>query len=166
MNTQTFVGNLTRDPELKVSTNGKTFAKLSLAVNEKQGEKDVAHYLDLTVWGAFAENVAESLHKGSRVIVQTRVNTYKQTVNVDGVDRERTMVGFTVSAIGPDLRFATAEVTKKAKADSSFDGPPEEQEAAPAPRQQATKSPAQKAAKAPARVAAAEVVVEDDGDLF
>lgn len=110
----TIVGNLVADP--KLFTKGKNpRAVFTIAENERprEGEEEGrSHFMQCTAWGTLGENLAESLSKGQRVVATGRVNTYKKEVEVDGEDLEMTMTSFTVSAIGPDLRWATAEVTK------------------------------------------------------
>src|SRR5215213_9910474 len=72
--------NLTRDPELRSTTDGKSVARVSLAVTPRRREQGAwvdgtTTFLDGTVWGSQAENVAKSLHTGDRVIVIGRVET-------------------------------------------------------------------------------------------
>jgi len=120
MNTTTFVGNLTADPKLIEGASGKMRATFTVAVNEGQGEDERTHFLSVTAFGTLGENLAKSLTKGQRVIVSGRVNTYKKEVEIDGEAKSLTMTGFTASAAGPDLRFATAQVSKVARS-VSFD---------------------------------------------
>jgi single-strand DNA-binding protein len=114
MNTTTFVGNLVADPRLVVSDAGKPRATFTVAVNEgEQGsDHEKTHFLNVTAFGTLGENLANSLSKGQRVIVSGRLNTYKKAVAIGGEDKEITMVSFTASAVGPDLRWATAKVVK------------------------------------------------------
>jgi len=120
MNTTTFVGNLTADPKLIEGASGKMRSTFTVAVNEGQGEDEKTHFLNVTAFGTLGENLAKSLGKGQRVIVSGRVNTYKKEVEIDGETKSLTMTGFTASAAGPDLRFATAQVSKVART-VSFD---------------------------------------------
>jgi single-strand DNA-binding protein len=85
-----------------------------MAVNDRyqdrQGEwQEVTSFIDLTMWGDLAENAAESLGKGARVVVFGRLRQDTWTAE-DGTNRSR--LELTVEEIGPSLRFATAEVTK------------------------------------------------------
>lgn len=114
MNNTTFVGNLTADPKLVIGDTGKPRATFTVAVNEgEQGsEHEKAHFINVTAFGTLGENLASSLSKGQRVIVAGRLNTYKKAVQIGGEDKELTMVSFTASAVGPDLRWAVAKVTK------------------------------------------------------
>ena len=115
MNAVTIVGNLTADPKL-YGKDGKTpRAVFTIAVNEapRDGEEEgKSHFLSCTAWGTLAENLVESLGKGNRVVATGRFNTYPKEVEIDGDEVNLTMTSFTVTAIGPDLRWATADVTK------------------------------------------------------
>jgi len=112
MNAIHFVGNLTADPKLIEGASGKPRATFTVAVNEGQGEDEKAHFVNVTAFGTLGENLAKSLVKGQRVIVAGRLNTYKKEVEIDGEVKNITMVNFTASAVGPDLRWARAKVAK------------------------------------------------------
>lgn len=112
MNSTTFVGNLTRDPELRHSQDGSPRASLSVAVNEGQGDNEKTHFVNVTAFGTLGENVAKSLKKGQRVVVVGRLDTYAKEVQVSGEDKKLTLTNFIASALGPDLRWATADVTR------------------------------------------------------
>ena len=109
MNSISLVGNLTGDPKLIFGDSGKARATFSVAVNEGQGETEKTHFVNVTAFGTLAENIADSLSKGQRVVVVGRLNTYSKDVTIDGDDKSLTMVSFTASAIGPDLRWAVRE---------------------------------------------------------
>lgn len=112
----TVVGNLTADPELRYTQNGLAVANFTIAstprtfdrqANEwKDGE---ALFLRASVWREFAEHVASSLTKGSRVIVQGRL---KQRSYETKEGEKRTSMELEVDEIGPSLRYATAQVTR------------------------------------------------------
>ena len=112
----TVVGNLTASPELKFTPNGAAVANFTVAstprtfdrqTNEwKDGE---ALFLRCSVWREAAENVAESLTKGMRVIVQGRLRA-RSYDDRDG--NRRTSWELDVDEVGPALRFATAKVTR------------------------------------------------------
>ena len=112
----TVVGNLTAPPELRFTPNGAAVANFTVAStprtfdrqsNEwKDGE---ALFLRCSVWKEVAENVAESLDKGMRVIVQGRLKA-RSYDDKDG--NRRTSWELEVDEIGPALRFATAKVTR------------------------------------------------------
>ena len=73
-NTVTVVGNVTRDPELRFTPGGAPVTNFSVAWNRKdQNDEDVVSFFDITCWRSLAENVAESITKGQRVIVYGRL---------------------------------------------------------------------------------------------
>jgi single-strand DNA-binding protein len=119
----TVVGNLTSDPELRYTQNGLAVANFTIAstprnfdraANEwKDGE---ALFLRASVWREFAEHVAGSLTKGSRVIVTGRL---KQRSYETKEGEKRTSIELEVDEIGPSLRYATATVTRAAASSSS-----------------------------------------------
>ena len=114
----TVVGNLTADPELRYTQNGLAVANFTIAstprtfdrqANEwKDGE---ALFLRASVWREFAEHVAGSLTKGSRVIASGRL---KQRSYETKEGEKRTTMELEVDEIGPSLRYATASVTRAA----------------------------------------------------
>lgn len=114
----TVVGNLTADPELRYTQNGLPVANFTIAstprtfdrqANEwKDGE---ALFLRASVWREFAEHVAGSLTKGSRVIATGRL---KQRSYQDREGNNRTSIELEVDEIGPSLRYATAQVVRAA----------------------------------------------------
>ena len=112
----TVVGNLTGDPELRFTPSGTAVANFRVAstsrtLDKVSGEwKDgEALYLNCSVWSKVAENVAESLTKGMRVIVQGRLKPRSYETQ-DG--QRRTVFEIEVDEIGPALRYATAKVTR------------------------------------------------------
>ncbi len=112
----TVVGNLTSDPELRYTQNGLAVANFTIAStprtfdrqsNEfKDGE---ALFLRASVWRDFAEHVAGSLTKGSRVVATGRL---KQRSYETKEGEKRTSIELEVDEIGPSLRYATAQVTR------------------------------------------------------
>lgn len=112
----TVVGNLTSDPELRYTQNGLAVANFTIAStprnfdrasNEwKDGE---ALFLRASVWRDFAEHVAGSLTKGSRVMATGRL---KQRSYETKEGEKRTSIELEVDEIGPSLRYATAQVTR------------------------------------------------------
>ena len=114
----TVVGNLTADPELRYTQNGLPVANFTIAstprnfdraANEwKDGE---ALFLRASVWREFAEHVAGSLTKGSRVIATGRL---KQRSYETKEGEKRTSIELEIDEIGPSLRYATAQVTRAA----------------------------------------------------
>lgn len=117
-NQTTFVGGVTREPELKFIGNGIPVLNLGIAVNHSRkvdGEwVDEPSFLDIVAFGTLAENVSESIEKGNRVIVVARAQ-YRTWEDKEGDKRSK--VDFVADAIGPDLSRATAEVTKVRRED-------------------------------------------------
>ena len=118
--TITFVGNLTGDPELRFTPSGAAVSNFSVAVNERKFNKQTSEweegdttFIRCAVWNEYAENVAESLEKGSRVIVTgtLRVRTWDKDDGETG-----TSVECNVDEVGPSLRWASARVTRTGKA--------------------------------------------------
>jgi single-strand DNA-binding protein len=122
----TVVGNLTADPELRYTQGGLPVANFTIAstprsfdraANEwKDGE---ALFLRASVWREFAEHVAGSLTKGSRVIATGRL---KQRSYETKEGEKRTSIELEIDEIGPSLRYATAQVTRAAGGGSGGGG--------------------------------------------
>jgi single-strand DNA-binding protein len=117
--TITVVGNLTADPELRFTPSGAAVANFTVAstpriYDRQAGEwKDgEALFLRCNIWREAAENVAESLTRGSRVIVQGRL---KQRSFETREGEKRTVFEVEVDEIGPSLRYATAKVNKASR---------------------------------------------------
>ncbi|HME75791.1 MAG TPA: single-stranded DNA-binding protein [Mycobacterium sp.] len=117
--TITVVGNLTADPELRFTPSGAAVANFTVAstpriYDRQSGEwKDgEALFLRCNIWREAAENVAESLTRGSRVIVQGRL---KQRSFETREGEKRTVFEVEVDEIGPSLRYATAKVNKASR---------------------------------------------------
>jgi single-strand DNA-binding protein len=114
--TLTIVGNLTADPELRFIPSGAAVANFTVAstpriYDRQSGEwKDgEALFLRCSIWREAAENVAESLTRGARVVVTGRL---KQRSFETREGEKRTVVELEVDEIGPSLRYATAKVNK------------------------------------------------------
>lgn len=112
----TVVGNLVDDPELRFTPSGVAVAKFRIASTPRVFDKQTnewkdgdALFLTCSVWRKAAENVAESLAKGVRVIVQGRL---KQRSYEDGQGIKRTVYELDVDEVGPTLARATAKVEK------------------------------------------------------
>ncbi len=117
--TITVVGNLTADPELRFTPSGAAVANFTVAstpriYDRQSGEwKDAeALFLRCNIWREAAENVAESLTRGSRVIVTGRL---KQRSYETREGEKRTVVEVEVDEIGPSLKYATAKVNKASR---------------------------------------------------
>jgi len=109
-NTVTVVGNVTRDPELRFTPNGAAVTNFGLAWNRKgQNDEEVVSFFDITCWRSLAENVAESITKGARVIVHGRLDQ-RSWENQEG--ERRSKVEIVADDVAPSLKWATAEVTR------------------------------------------------------
>ncbi|ANZ37153.1 MULTISPECIES: single-stranded DNA-binding protein [Lentzea] len=124
--TITVVGNLTADPELRFTQSGAAVASFTVAstprtFDRQSGEwKDgEALFLRCNVWRQVAENVAESLTRGSRVLVSGRL---RQRSFETKEGEKRTVVELEVDEIGPSLRYATAKVNKVSRGDGGGGG--------------------------------------------
>ena len=113
-NSITIVGNITRDPELRFTPSGQANARLGVAVNRRwqdrnSGEwQEATSFFDVICWRELAENVSESLKRGTRVIVTGRLEqrTWEQEGN------KRSVVEIIADEVAPSLRWATAKVEK------------------------------------------------------
>lgn len=114
-NTVTIMGNVTRDPELRFTPSGQANSRFGVAVNRRwqdrtSGEwQEATSFFDVVCWREMAENVSESLPKGSRVIVTGRL---EQRSYDDKDGNKRNVVEIIADEIGPSLRYATAQITK------------------------------------------------------
>lgn len=114
--TITLVGNLTADPELRFTPSGAAVANFTVASTPRTFDRQTnewrdgdAMFINCAVWRQYAENVAESLQKGMRVIVQGRLKSRSYETR-EG--ERRTVFEIDVDEIGPVLRYATAKVTR------------------------------------------------------
>lgn len=113
-NSITIIGTLTRDPELRYTPSGASVAEFGIARNprRKDGNEWVdgdPQFYDVKAWGSLGENIAESLQKGQRVVVFGELD-FRQW-EADGGDK-RSKVEIKAESVGPDLRWATAQVRK------------------------------------------------------
>lgn len=122
----TVVGNLTADPELRFTPNGSAVANFTVASTPRVLDKATNEWKDgdalfmrCAVWRDAAENVAESLVRGSRVIVQGRL---KQRSYETKEGEKRTVVELDVDEVGPSLKYATAKVNKTSRGGGGFGG--------------------------------------------
>jgi single-strand DNA-binding protein len=124
-NTVTVMGNCTRDPELRFTPSGMAVATFGLAVNRRWQNRqtneweEAVSFFDVTAWQQLAENVAESVAKGTRVIVTGRLDQ-RSWETQDG--EKRSKIEIVADEIGPSLRYATASVVKNERRDGGFDG--------------------------------------------
>ena len=133
-NTVELVGNITRDPELRFTSSGVASATFGLAVNRRWRNQQTndweekVSFFDVVCWRELAENVSESLSKGTRVMVVGRLE--QRSWDTPEGDK-RSKVEVVADEVGPSLRWATADVTKTDRRGTgggggggSFDAPP------------------------------------------
>jgi single-strand DNA-binding protein len=109
------IGNLTRDPELRFTPSGQPTTSFGVAVNRRwqnrqtQEWDEQTSYFDVVCWGQLAENAAQSLTKGSRVMVDGRLDQ-RSWENQEG--ERRSKIEITADEVAPSLRWATVAITK------------------------------------------------------
>lgn len=115
----TIIGNLTADPELRFTQDGAAVANFTIASTPRKLDRASGDWVDgetlflqSSIWRDYAENVAATLRKGSRVIA---VGTLRQDNWEDKEGNKRTTMRFDVDEIGPGLRYATAEIRRNAR---------------------------------------------------
>jgi single-strand DNA-binding protein len=118
----TVVGNLTADPELRYTQNGLAVVNFTIASTPRTLNRQTNEWVDgdalflrASAWREFAEHIAGSLTKGSRVIAQGRL---RQRSYQDREGQQRTSIELEVEEVGPSLRYATAQVTRAARGGS------------------------------------------------
>ena len=111
----TMSGNLTRDPEIRYTREGQPSASFGLAVNRRWQQRgsdeweESTSFFDVVCWGQLAENTAQSLSKGARVLVSGRLD---QRSWETAEHERRSKIEITADEIAPSLRWATAAITK------------------------------------------------------
>lgn len=107
------VGNMTREPELRFTQNGSGICNFGVASSRrfKRGDEweEQTTFFNVTAWGELGEHIAESLPKGTRVIVVGRMDQRSYETQ-DG--EKRTVMDLTADSVGAELRFATVEVNR------------------------------------------------------
>ena len=124
----TIVGNLTADPELRTTRNGRSVAGFSVGSTPRAFDRQLNQWVDgdalflrCSAWGDLAEHCAQSLSKGMRVIAQGRLTQHSW----EGEQHQkRTSVELQIDEIGPSLRYATARVARTSKASAGAYGDP------------------------------------------
>ncbi|SNR29135.1 single-strand DNA-binding protein [Haloechinothrix alba] len=123
----TVVGNLTADPEMRFTQSGAAVANFTIASTPRTFDRDTgewhdgqALFLRCTLWRQPAENLVDSLGKGSRVIAQGRLRQRSYETK-DG--DKRTVTELAVDDIGPSLRYATATITKTTRSNDTTSTP-------------------------------------------
>ncbi len=124
-NSVTLVGNVTRDPELRFTPSGQAVATFGLAVNRRwqnrqsnEWEEQVS-FFDVKCWAQMAENVSESLTRGSRVVVSGRL---EQRSWESEQGEKRSKVEVVADEIAPSLKWATVSITKNERRDGQAGG--------------------------------------------
>ena len=125
-NSVTLVGNLVDDPELRFTPSGVAMTKLRFAVNrryrDREGEwQEETSFFGGTCWRDMAENVAESMTKGMRVIVTGRLEQ-RSWENNEG--EKRSTIEVRIDDVGPSVRWATATVTKTPRTGGDWNATP------------------------------------------
>jgi single-strand DNA-binding protein len=124
-NTVTLVGNVTRDPELRFTPTGQAKMTLGLAVNRRWQNRSTSEweeqtsFFNVVAWRDLAENVAESIQKGARVVVTGRLEQRSwETENGE----KRSVVEVSADEIAASMRWATVDVRKVDRRDGSGGG--------------------------------------------
>jgi single-strand DNA-binding protein len=122
----TVVGNLTADPELRFTPSGAAVASFTVASTPRNFDRQTnewkdgeALFLRCSIWRQAAENVAESLQRGMRVVVTGRL---KQRSFETREGEKRTVIELDVDEVGPSLRYATAKVNRTQRGSSGGGG--------------------------------------------
>lgn len=108
-------GNLTRDPELRFTPTGQAIANFGVAVNRKWQNRqtneweEATSFFDVVAWGSLGENCAQSLTRGTRVIVSGRLDQ-RSWENQEG--EKRSKVEIVADEVAPSLRWATVKIDK------------------------------------------------------
>jgi single-strand DNA-binding protein len=114
-NNITIVGNVTRDPELRFTASGQATATFGIAVNRRWQNRqtneweEAVSFFNVVTWRELAENAAESLHKGTRVLVSGRLEQ-RSWETPDG--EKKTVVDIVADEVGPSLRWASAQIVR------------------------------------------------------
>jgi single-strand DNA-binding protein len=114
-NNVTIIGNITRDPELRFTPTGQAIANFGVAVNRKWQNRqtneweEATSFFDVVAWGTLGENCAQSLSRGSRVVVSGRLDQRSwETQEGD----KRSKVEIVADEVAPSLRWATVKIEK------------------------------------------------------
>ena len=111
----TIVGNLTRDPELRFTPSGQATASFGVAVNRRwqnrqtQEWNEATSFFDVVCWAELAENAAQSLTRGTRVVVSGRLDQ-RSWENQEG--EKRSKIEIVADEVAPSLRYATAQISR------------------------------------------------------
>lgn len=141
----TIVGNCTREPELRFTPGGIAVCDLGVAVNHRRQNKQTQEweeetsFFDCVFYGSLAENVAETFKDKGRVIVMGRLQQ-RSWETQEGEKRYK--VELIADSAGPDLRWATADITKNEKREGGSNGSASRPKAAAAAKPRAASAPA------------------------
>jgi len=125
-NTVTVIGNATRAPELKFTPSGQALANFGMAVNRRWQNKQTQEweesvsFFDVTCWAQLAQNVADSIDKGTRLIVSGRLEQ-RSWESPEG--EKRSKVEIIADEVAPSLRWATADVSRNERSERSANSP-------------------------------------------
>ena len=123
-NNVTLVGNVTRAPEVRFTPSGASIVSFGMAVNRRWQNKQTneweeqVSFFDVKAWGQLGENVAESIEKGTRVIVSGRLE--QRSWEADSGEK-RSKVEVVADEVAPSLKWATAVVQRIERSDRSTD---------------------------------------------
>jgi len=121
VNNVSILGNLTRDPELRFTPNGTPVVSFGVAVNRRTQDKKTGEWINnvdffnVIAWFKLAENCAESLSKGDRVLVTGRLSQ-RSWEDKDG--QKRSVVEIIANAVAPSLEFASCKIERNPKIDA------------------------------------------------
>ena len=123
-NSITIVGNVTREPELRFTPSGQANTRFGVAVNrrwqDRGGEwQEAVSFFDVVAWREMAENIGQSLQKGSRVIVTGRL---EQRSYETKEGQKRSVVEVIADEVGPSLRWATVDVHRNKRKEGQNGG--------------------------------------------
>jgi single-strand DNA-binding protein len=114
-NNLTIIGNLTKDPELRFTPTGHATASFGVAVNRRWQNRqtneweEATSFCDAVAWGTLAENLADSVRRGDRVVIEGRLDR-RSWENNQG--QKRSKIEITANEVAPSLRWATVEISK------------------------------------------------------
>ncbi len=133
VNNITILGNITRDPELRFTPNGTPVATFGIAANRRYRNNKTNEWIEdvsffnVTAWFKLAENCAESLSRGDRVLISGRLNQ-RSWEDKDG--NKRSTVDINADVVAPSLEFASCQINKNEKSTASMDNSSDDQEEA------------------------------------
>ena len=126
-NSITVCGNVVRDPELRHTSNGAATTTFGVAVNRKVFTKndtptEVVSFFNVVAWHSLAENICESIRKGSRIVVVGRLDQRSWEVEGENGGGRRTTYELVAEEIGASMKFATLQVQRVQRMAPDIDG--------------------------------------------